>query len=122
MPFQPGRSGNPHGSRRRTLISDALNLELASVDPTDPAARTKARRVAEKLVELAMAGLPEAIRIVLERTEGKVAQPLEAEVAGELVIRWADSGQRSVVGGRTRAGSHDEQRSSSDHCSPATDS
>lgn len=78
MPFAKGQSGNPLGHPKRTkIISEELNKELLRIDKDD---RTKARKIAEKLVALAVMGDVRAAEIVLERAEGKVAQDINLNV------------------------------------------
>ena len=85
MPFQPGRSGNPAGRGvGEKLFRDALMLALKETDGD----RLRLRRIADKLVENAMAGEIAAIREVADRIDGRVPQPL----------RGSDDGRRTVHG------------------------
>lgn len=68
-----GQSGNPTGRPKRELITHHLERELLQLaDGTGTA--TKARKIAEKVIELAQNGNPWAVQFVAERTEGKPEQ------------------------------------------------
>lgn len=71
--FTKGKSGNPAGRPKRDLVTSHIERELLQVSKTDPTA-TKARKIAEKVVELAETGHPWAVQFVTERTEGKPDQ------------------------------------------------
>ena len=67
----PGKAGRPPS---RKCLSDALRLALEAKQPgTD---ERKVRVIAEKLVDKAINGDLEAIKIVFDRVEGKAPQPL----------------------------------------------
>lgn len=78
--WKKGESGNPAGTapggQRRKLITSHIERELMQMaeDASNDQDATKARRVAEKVVQLALAGNPWAIQFVTERTEGKPDQ------------------------------------------------
>jgi hypothetical protein len=74
--WKKGESGNPAGGQRRKLITGHIERELMQLaeDAEKDGDATKARRIAEKVIALAMAGNPWAIQFVTERTEGKPDQ------------------------------------------------
>lgn len=74
MPFEKGKSGNPGGRSRRTLVTDAIVRELnAAAEDGDG---IKARALAKTLVKRAIEGDTRAADIVLERVEGKAEQTI----------------------------------------------
>lgn len=75
MPFEKGKSGNPRGRPKDKAFTDALRLV---VNRTDSDGLKKLNRLAEKLVENAMAGEGWAFQMIADRIEGKVAQVIEA--------------------------------------------
>lgn len=71
MPFEAGKSGNPNGRPKKgKAMADALRVALSK--STD--GKQNKRAIAEKLVEMARDGNIEAMKIVFERTDGKVPQ------------------------------------------------
>ena len=79
--FPRGRSGNPGGRPRGLSITATLRAELDRPCADDPSV-TKAERIAERLVGLALAGDLAAIREVLNRTEGKAVARQETGEPG----------------------------------------
>lgn len=78
MPFEPG---NTHGRGRPPAgrsLSDALRIALQEKLPDG---RTNYRAIADTLVAKARSGDIQAIREVLDRTEGKVSARVEMENA-----------------------------------------
>jgi hypothetical protein len=74
MPFEKGKSGNPGGRSRRTLVTDSIVRELnAAAEDGDG---NKARQLAKALVKKAIDGDTRAADIVLERVEGKAEQTI----------------------------------------------
>jgi hypothetical protein len=73
MSFEAGQSGNPGGRPKSAkLLRDALLVELKkSVDGVE-----LIQLVAQKLVELAMAGNVAAIKEIADRVDGKVPQAI----------------------------------------------
>jgi hypothetical protein len=86
MPFQKGQSGNPAGRPRSeqsiTPWIKRLLFEKAH-------GRTRAEHIATTLLQMAADGDVNAIRIVLERIDGKVIQPIEQ--SGTVVLEHVDS-------------------------------
>lgn len=84
-PFQPGQSGNPKGKPKGTKsISTNIKLllskrqELSSDSPIGKAGQKKtwSEIIAAKIVVDAANGNVKAQREILDRTEGKITQPL----------------------------------------------
>lgn len=76
MPFAKGQSGNPNGRPKiRPQLTPALRAVLGKTAPDG--ATTNRRALAEKLVEIALAGDIQAIKLIFERVDGKVPEPLE---------------------------------------------
>ena len=66
--FRPGQSGNPGGRAKGRSLSALLRTQL---DADDGEGRTKGDRLAETLVNLALAGNLRAIELVIDRVDGK---------------------------------------------------
>ena len=81
--WQPGKSGNPGGRPKGGSITSILRELLSrEVRKGFPKPKTHAHEIAQKLVTLAIAGDIKAIRIVLDRVEGRV--PERVELSGEV--------------------------------------
>jgi len=98
-PFQPGQSGNPGGRPKTKPITDAIKERLAKIPPDDP--RTDAQRVADVLVDGALAGDIQFIRELLNRVEGKVAEMVITESGPEQTVLDALEILRERKRGRT---------------------
>ena len=70
MPFQKGQSGNPGGRKRE---AETLTAALRSCLKSE----ASRRRVAKVVVDLALAGNMDAIKLVWERMDGKVPLPIQ---------------------------------------------
>lgn len=70
-PFKPGQSGNPGGRPKGTSVTAILNRKLAEEDDDG---RTNAEKVACVILAMALEGDPRFVEMVLQRTEGKVAE------------------------------------------------
>ncbi|MGO9596578.1 MAG: DUF5681 domain-containing protein [Isosphaeraceae bacterium] len=68
--FARGKSGNPGGRPRGESLTARLRRYL---DGRDKDGRHRAERLAQKIAELALSGGIQAIRLVLDRMEGKGA-------------------------------------------------
>jgi len=76
MAFKPGQSGNPGGSTKRRLLTDALVSRLlwpADEKPRKDELRTTAQVIVEHLIQKALQGDMRAITEIYERVEGKAA-------------------------------------------------
>lgn len=70
--WKKGESGNPKGTKSRRLITTHIEREL--LQAANDGDVTKARQIAEKVVQMAVDGNTWAIQFVTERTEGKPDQ------------------------------------------------
>ena len=76
MPFSKGQSGNPNGRPKvRPQLTPALRSILGKKAPDG--VMTNRRAIAEKLVEIALDGDIQAIKLIFERVDGKVPEPVE---------------------------------------------
>src|SRR5262249_21617948 len=89
--WKQGQSGNPAGRpRNEDCITSLLKEQLAEPNPQDSERRTWAQCVVAALLQAAAGGNVRAagvVRVVLERTEGKVKETVNVEPRS-LVIRW----------------------------------
>src|SRR5436853_3706870 len=85
MTFQKGQSGNPGGRPRSeqgiTPWLKRLLFEKAN-------GQTRAELIATTLLNMAIDGDVNAIRVVLERVDGKVLQPIEQ--SGTVTVEHVD--------------------------------
>jgi hypothetical protein len=98
MPFQPGTSGNPGGSRRHKPFYDALRMQIAAAGDDHRALR----RVAAALIAAAQSGNVAAISALADRLDGKVPQATgQSDELGpqRLHISWrsGEPGERVVT-------------------------
>jgi hypothetical protein len=79
MPFQKGQSGNPAGRPRneQTITTVLRRLLLEKED-----GKARAEHVAISLIRLARAGDVNAIKLVFERIDGKVTEPVDVTTDG----------------------------------------
>jgi hypothetical protein len=77
--FKPGQSGNPSG-RPKNVLSKSLRKKLEELESDAPDARSNADLITDKLVTLALGGNLEAIKIVLDRMEGRPRQSISVDV------------------------------------------
>ena len=82
--FKPGQSGNPSGRPASKLITDRLRARLS-----DPA---KLDQVVDQWLDMIAEGDSGALRELLARTEGKVADNVHHE--GGVMIRVIYDGDR----------------------------
>lgn len=89
--FKPGQSGNPNGApkgkRISTIMKELLEKELEGPDPSSGQYRkmTMAEIIALAMVKEASTGNVKAAKEVMDRTEGKVPQPLTGEGGAPLL-------------------------------------
>jgi len=77
MAFVKGKSGNPGGRPKDKPWQDALRM--AALEPDGSGVR-KLRRIAEAVVDAAIAGDMAAAREIGDRLDGKAVQAIEASV------------------------------------------
>lgn len=84
MPFQKGQSGNPNGRpKSEQAITPALRRLLAAKRE----GKTRAEHVANVLLSLAENGDVNAIKVVLERVDGKVMDHLDLTSGGQPLVK-----------------------------------
>ena len=75
--WQPGKSGNPNGRPKEIkYISEALREQLSDVNLVNELAKELIKRAKKS---------DNSINIILDRTEGKVTQPIGG--VGEITLR-----------------------------------
>lgn len=89
-PWQPGQSGNPSGRPKKKLITEMYEEILN--DPEHIAAIKAATVKALKAGNMAMVL---QLREMADRTEGKVTQPIEAEISVNLADVIAEARKRA---------------------------
>ena len=80
MPFEPGQSGNPAGTKMPKRFMAALDRAIAQDDSK------RLRDAAEKLLTKAADGEPWAIGMLADRLDGKAAQAITGADGGPLVV------------------------------------
>ena len=100
--FQKGKSGNPAGRPKKLdCITSVLKDELEKPKPGDKQKRTWAEVVVAAMLAKAAKGDVRAAALILDRTEGKVTQPVEAD--SHLVISWQSEVEDRLHKARERA-------------------
>ena len=97
--FQPGKSGNPGGRKRKQPITDALMVELEREMPGADG-KTVAQALAKRLVFIAAGKTSAAIRaleVILDRSEGKVIQRQELSGVDGTPMQFESLGSRQEV-------------------------
>ena len=75
MAFQKGQSGNPGGKPKGTI--SIVHLLLRKLKDKTPDGKKNADAVAEQLISLALSGDLDAIKVILDRVDGKVVERQE---------------------------------------------
>ncbi len=86
--WKSGKSGNLVGRPKNRTLSEAYRMKLAEIDPDDPAERTYAEVITDRLVQVAAGRVRSepstvAARELIDRTEGKARQAVELDTKGE---------------------------------------
>jgi hypothetical protein len=87
-PWKPGQSGNPAGRPKGRTVGAVLRDRLAAIPDDDE--RPLADRVTDVIVREALAGDIRFVELLLNRTEGKVPQPITGEKT--IVVQRVDRG------------------------------
>lgn len=90
-----GVSGNPHGRPRRGETYKDVLARLSDVPTGD--ARTKRDAICERVMELAMEGMPWAVQWVVERMEGKASVNVELSKKDDLLRDFSDVEVREMI-------------------------
>lgn len=77
--FKKGQSGNPAG-KPKGMASLAKELKAIALEVHPQYGKTNIRLWAEAANRRALRGEPNTIEMILERLDGKVTQPIEANV------------------------------------------
>jgi hypothetical protein len=88
MPFVKGQTGNPGGQQKDRQFADALRL-VVNRDEVD--GKKKLLKIAEKLVECAIAGDSWAVAQVADRLDGRPAQESTINVNSKSLTELADA-------------------------------
>jgi hypothetical protein len=100
--FQAGESGNPHGTSRvwtiRRII-EYVGMELKEFDDVrgKPEEITKLEYLVRKLFAMGFNGDMTAIRILLERYEGKPAEIVQVQTQGHQFISTSYADALSII-------------------------
>lgn len=90
MPFQKGQSGNPKGRPKvRGKLTDLLRESALKDDAAT------AKRIIRAWEAKAKEGDINAIRLWMERLEGKVPDSVEPGSALEIIVRYANDSDQS---------------------------
>src|ERR1700723_707403 len=92
-PFKPGQSGNPGGRPKKRPITELYERILS--DPKNIAAIEKAVLATLRKGNMTMVLL---LREITERVEGKVTQPIDADVTLNLAEAIAEGRKRAAMG------------------------
>ncbi len=88
MLFQPGKSGNPAGRKKKGYaLADLLNNRLDQPNDDGVPARVV---MLDRLVSLACAGEYDAVKIVLDRVYGKVPELHTNDGRLKIALKWDD--------------------------------
>lgn len=90
-PWQPGESGNPGGRPKRKPITELYEKLL-----NDPKALKELEVSLRKIIKKANVGTVMQMREMTDRLEGKVTQPIQADVTVNLA--------EAIAAARKRAG------------------
>jgi Family of unknown function (DUF5681) len=91
--WQKGVSGNPLGRpQRAAALGELLRVHLGEL--VGETGRTRGQELVRVLVDLAMGGDVQAIRTILERTDGRLGTQLELSADGgasiAVILRWPE--------------------------------
>lgn len=82
IPFQAGQSGNPGGRPKSRHLTDLLGLELEK--PATKNGQTRAQRMMERLVTIALTGKRNealtAMKLIFAYRDGLPVQPVDIEI------------------------------------------
>ena len=107
-PWQPGESGNPSGRPKRAPITDYIRAQLEQAIPEAIRAElppvfaevygnkaTFGQMLAFKMIQSAGEGDMQAMRELLERVEGKIAQKVSGSDGGPVQFVVTRAGNQS---------------------------
>ena len=108
-PWKAGETGNPRG-RPKSFETFAAIMARVMDEPTGapvPETETKKERICRVHVEKAMRGDPASTALVVERTEGKVADKLVSEQSIRLTP-WDEADAGDFAEARAASDADDE--------------
>jgi len=82
--FQPGQSGNPGGRPKVKPFTERLRQRAEEVVEAKRGNRTELDVLVDVALDLAKKGNLEAIKFIVERTDGKVPQPVVGRNNGAI--------------------------------------
>lgn len=88
--FMPGKTGNPGGRPKKRAITDLYDEILR-----DPAAMDMLRKAVVKSLKGGNMAMVLQLKEMADRTEGKVVQPIEADVTVSLPDAIAEARKRA---------------------------
>jgi hypothetical protein len=87
--WRPGQSGNPKGRPPKGVaLTDLLRAKLDDIDPVT--GRNLRELMVEKLSILALAGDLDAMKVILDRTDGKVPDLHTVDGKIHIALSWDD--------------------------------
>ena len=92
MPFQPGNQEAKKGTKTKPF-RDALRLQIAAAGEDGK----RLRDIAEKLLELAIAGDMQAIKEIADRMDGKPAQAIIGGDEDDPAVKVINEIRRCIV-------------------------
>ena len=99
MPFQPGQSGNPSGTKPNKPWREAINRALARAEQS--ADFRDLNKLADRLLELASSGDIAALKEVGDRLDGKPAQAIVGGDEQDNPLRVLARIERVIVDAKT---------------------
>ena len=88
MAWKKGESGNP-GGRSERVVAEAIRAAVNAIDPVTKRKRLLA--IAEKVVDLAVAGENWAVQMVADRLDGKPHQESTVNINNRTLPELADA-------------------------------
>ena len=85
MSGKPGRSGT--NKNQDKPFREALMIEIKGAQENGHRA---VRMLARRLVEKGLSGDVAALKEIADRTDGRPAQSIQADVDGSIAVRWAN--------------------------------
>jgi hypothetical protein len=85
--WKPGVSGNPAGRKHKPDCIVSLLKDLLLEPSRFEHGKTNEQVISEKIIEMASAGNPKMIEILMDRIYGRVPLPVQSQVSGEVRIR-----------------------------------